>query len=158
MDIDQYLPAILIKQLWLCHGKTCLKILISVIHKEGLPILFGYDTDYKIVLCRLHRLYFVVGVILKEGLAGPRPPILLLVWQWQRFKAWFPMTWLNCDCAIHIAHIGVRDQGISWECNHLVWPRALLIGWPSIERAVQSITRVLWVGVKWDALIGQCKP
>ena len=40
---------------------------------------FWYDTDSKIVLCCLHRLYSVVGVIPKEGLAGPRPSILLLV-------------------------------------------------------------------------------
>ncbi len=31
---------------------------------------FGYDTDYKIVLCCLHRLYSVVGVIPKEGYWG----------------------------------------------------------------------------------------
>ncbi len=29
--------------------------------------------------CCLQRLYSVVGVIPKEGLAGPRPPIRLLV-------------------------------------------------------------------------------
>ncbi len=32
---------------------------------------FGYDFDYKIVLCCLHRLYSVVDVIPKEGLVGP---------------------------------------------------------------------------------------
>ncbi len=28
-----------------------------------------YDTDYRIVLCCLHRIYFIVSVIPKEGLA-----------------------------------------------------------------------------------------
>ncbi len=32
---------------------------------------FEYDTDYKILLYCLHRLYSVVSVILKEGLTGP---------------------------------------------------------------------------------------
>ncbi len=58
-----------------CHGKTSFKIFVVVILKEGLAgpctSLFGYDTDYKIVLCYLHRLYSKVGVIPKEGLAGP---------------------------------------------------------------------------------------
>ena len=45
---------------------------------------FGYDTDYKIVLCCLHRLYSVVGVIPKEGLAGPMTTtkILRLIFSW----------------------------------------------------------------------------
>ncbi len=33
----------------------------------------GYDTDYKILFCSLHRLNSVVDVIPKEGLAGPQP-------------------------------------------------------------------------------------
>ncbi len=40
---------------------------------------FGYDIDCKIVLCCLHRFYSDVSVILKEGLMGLCPPILLLV-------------------------------------------------------------------------------
>ena len=40
---------------------------------------FYYDNDHKILLSCLQRLYSVVSVIPKEGLAGPRPPILLLV-------------------------------------------------------------------------------
>ncbi len=35
---------------------------------------FGYDTDYKILLYCLHRLYSVVGDIPSEGLAGWGPP------------------------------------------------------------------------------------
>ncbi len=34
---------------------------------------YGYDTDYKILLCQLHRLYSVVGVVPKEILAGLQP-------------------------------------------------------------------------------------
>ena len=40
-------------------------------------VVVGYDIDYKILLYCLHRLYSVVGVIPKEGLAeglvGPQP-------------------------------------------------------------------------------------
>ena len=36
-----------------------------------LQSFFWYNTDFKIVLCCLHRLYSVVGVIPKDGLAGP---------------------------------------------------------------------------------------
>ena len=44
--------------------------------KSEVPILkelpfFGYDADYKILLYHLHGLYSVVGVIPKEGVAGP---------------------------------------------------------------------------------------
>ncbi len=78
----------------LCHGKTCLKIFVVAIPKESLTdralqSFSGYDTDYKIVLCCFHRLYSVVGVIPKEGLAGPCPPILLLVSQRQRSQGTF---------------------------------------------------------------------
>ena len=37
------------------------------------PYIFAfvwYDTDYSLVLCCLHRLYSIVGVIPKESLAG----------------------------------------------------------------------------------------
>ncbi len=30
---------------------------------------FSYDTNYRIVLCSLHRLYFIVGVMPKKRLA-----------------------------------------------------------------------------------------
>ena len=39
---------------------------------------FGYDIDYKITLSCFQGLCSVVSVIPKEGLAGPRPPILLV--------------------------------------------------------------------------------
>ena len=60
------------------HKKIDLKVFVVVIPKEGLPgeapqSFFGYDTDYKILLYCLQRLYFVVGVICKEGLVGPQP-------------------------------------------------------------------------------------
>ncbi len=50
----------------LCHEKTDLKVFVIVIPKEGLA-------GYKVLLYCLHRLYPVVGVILKEGLVGPQP-------------------------------------------------------------------------------------
>ena len=46
------------------HEKTDLKVFVVVIS------FFGYDTEYKILLYCLHKLYLVVGVIPKEGLAG----------------------------------------------------------------------------------------
>ena len=60
-----------------CHEKACLKFFVVVIPKEGLAgrapsILVGYDTDYKIILCWIHRSYATghVTFIPKEG--GPR--------------------------------------------------------------------------------------
>ncbi len=53
------------------HEKTDLKI-------------FWYDTDYEFIICSLHRLCLKVSVVPKEGLAGPGPAILLLLWQRQR--------------------------------------------------------------------------
>ena len=47
-----------------CHEKMCLKIFVVVMKA----------TEYN----------FIVSVIPKEGLAKPRPPILLWVWQRQR--------------------------------------------------------------------------
>ncbi len=46
----------------LCHGKSCVEVFVVVIPKEGLAgspphSFFGYDTNYKIVLCHLHRLW-----------------------------------------------------------------------------------------------------
>ena len=43
------------------------------------------DTDYRFVICSLHRLYCKVSVIPK-AVAGPRVPILLLVQPWQRSR------------------------------------------------------------------------
>ncbi len=53
--------------------KPDLKVFVVVIPKEGLGGFFGYDTNYKILLCCLHRLYSVAGVIPKEDIAGPQP-------------------------------------------------------------------------------------
>ena len=68
----------------LCHEKTDLQIFVAVIPQEGLAdeahqSFFWYDTDYEFIICSLHGLYFQVGVIPKEELAGPRLPILLLI-------------------------------------------------------------------------------
>ncbi len=57
----------------LCHEKMCLKICVVVIPKGPHQSFFGYDTDYKIALFCFQGLYSVVGVILKEGLVGPKP-------------------------------------------------------------------------------------
>ena len=61
----------------ICRKNASLKIFVIVIPKEGLtgvalPILIWYDTDYSFVICSLHGLYCKVGVIPKEGLAGPQ--------------------------------------------------------------------------------------
>ncbi len=82
----------------LCHIKTGLKIYVSVIPKEGLPgttssqAFFWYDTNYRIVFCGLHRLYFIYynGVVhgSKEGLVKP-----LLYDNNKNIKTCFCMTW-----------------------------------------------------------------
>ena len=58
---------------------THLKIFGVVIPKERLlgrtPAIFvWYDTDYRFVICSLHRLHCIVNVIQEEGFAGPHPP------------------------------------------------------------------------------------
>ncbi len=66
-------------------GKSALRSLsMSYPKKDWLDLarFFGYDTNY--MLCCLNKLYCIVGVIPKEGLAGPWLPILLLVWQRQK--------------------------------------------------------------------------
>ncbi len=57
-------------------GKHVLKsLLFSYMKKDwqagSRQSFFGYDTDYKIVLCCIHRLYSVVVVLQNEGLVGP---------------------------------------------------------------------------------------
>ena len=47
---------------------------------------FLYDTDYRFVICKIHRFHCKVGVIPKERLVEPCPPMLLLIGQWQRRK------------------------------------------------------------------------
>ncbi len=74
-----------------CHGKTCLKILSLLYPKKDWRVgshqsFFGYDTDCTYVHCCLHRLYSVVGVTPKEGLAGKGKDL----------KACFPMTLFMC--------------------------------------------------------------
>ncbi len=91
-----------------CHEKMCLKIFVVVIPKEKLEgprqSFFGHDTDYKIVLCCLHRLYSVDGVLTREGLVGPRQSFF-----WydndKDLKAHFLMTQLRhlINCAIQRA-------------------------------------------------------
>ncbi len=55
--------------------KCALLKMCVVIPKEG----FVYDTDCKIALCCLYRLYYVIGVIPREGLARPCLSVLLLI-------------------------------------------------------------------------------
>ncbi len=40
-----------------------------------LTIFFGYDTDYRIKFVKVAEYNFIVGVLLKEGLAGSQPAI-----------------------------------------------------------------------------------
>ncbi len=54
---------------------------------------FGYDTNYKFVLYCLNRLYSLVGVIPKDGLAGPLPEQSFFWYDNDKdLKACFPMT------------------------------------------------------------------
>ena len=55
------------------HAKTGLLIFVIVVPKE--EPFFWYDIDYRIVrvLCHVHRLHFLDGVIPKEGFAGLVP-------------------------------------------------------------------------------------
>ena len=59
-----------------CHAKTVLKIFVFVLPKVRLKLV---GTDYRILLCCLHELYFTVGVIVgvipKEGVAWLVPSI-----------------------------------------------------------------------------------
>ena len=50
-------------------------------------VFFWYDTDKRIVLCCLYRLYLIAGVIPKEGLAGLIS--LLVLWQERSYKGCF---------------------------------------------------------------------
>ena len=54
------------------HAKTGLKIFVVVVPKEGLAGASPAkpDSDYRSVLCCLHSLYFIVGVMPKKRLAG----------------------------------------------------------------------------------------
>ena len=53
------------------HAKTGLLILVIVVPKE--EPFFWYDIDYRIVLCHVHRLHFIDGVIPKEGFVPAKP-------------------------------------------------------------------------------------
>ncbi len=87
----------------LCHGKTSLKIFVVVILKEGLAetrqSFFGYDTDCKIELFRLHRLlvYSVVGAIRKEGLGRDTRQSFFWHDTDKDLKAHFPAKQLICE-------------------------------------------------------------
>ena len=71
----------------LCHGKMRLKIFVVVSvenRSQNLKSIIGRDFDPiidfdSILLCCLHRLYSIIGVVPKDRLVGPHPPILLLV-------------------------------------------------------------------------------
>ena len=59
----------------MCHKSASFKIFV-VIPKEGggrgsTKPSFGNDTDFRCVICSLHRMYCIVGVIPQEGLTGP---------------------------------------------------------------------------------------
>ncbi len=76
------------------------QVFVVVMPKEGLvgsrQSLFGYDTNYKILLYCLHRFYSVVGVIPKEGLVGPHPTNLSLgMTTTKTFKVCFLVTHVN---------------------------------------------------------------
>ncbi len=70
---------------WIVIARLIRLIIVEVRHGKhasragSRQSFFRYDTNYKIVLCCLHRLYPVVSVIPKEALEGPRLPILLWV-------------------------------------------------------------------------------
>ena len=72
----------------------CLKIFVVVIPKEGLavgvlPILFlWYDTDQQYFICDGSRVQFYSRCHTQRRFGWVRPPILLWVWQWQRY--YFP--------------------------------------------------------------------
>ncbi len=77
-------------------GKPKLRFLLLSYQKKNWRAgphqsFFWYDTNYRFIICSLHRLYFIVGVILKEGLAGHKD-----------LKVGFPVTrliilWLSYD-------------------------------------------------------------
>ena len=71
-----------------CHTKrTMLPILLLVWHRlcpTNPSFGMTQTTEYNLWRCKVAEYNFIVGVIPKEGLAGPCPPILLLAWQPQR--------------------------------------------------------------------------
>ena len=59
----------------LCRCHTKQEDLAGLWH-QPIQAFFWYDTSYRIVFCWFHKLYFIVGVIPKEGLVGlvqPKP-------------------------------------------------------------------------------------
>ena len=92
-----------------CNGKVCLMIFVDVMPKEGLA---GRAIDYKIILCRFHRLYSVVGVIPKEALAGPCLPIFFGYDTDKDLKARFPVTQLIDNTTYTEAVFMVFEPGV----------------------------------------------
>ncbi len=108
-----------------CHAKTCLKTFFLVI--EGLA---GGSFCQKTI----QILYWKVGVIPKEGLAGPRPPIFLFVWQWQRSLGTFSMTSSACYLLAMCL--------IPGRCR--VCPLMVSVVWETQQRMVKKLSRPLW--------------
>ncbi len=78
-------------------GKCVLRSLSLSFQKKNWQVgpqqsFFWYDTYWKIKSVKAAEYNFVVGVIPKEGVAGPCPPILLWVWQRKDLKAHFLVT------------------------------------------------------------------
>ena len=79
-----------------CHAKTGLKIFVLVIPKEGLAGTNLAQSSFgmipRIVLCYLHGLYFVVGVI--PRVVKMCQPSLCLVYKNKNLKTCYSMTQL----------------------------------------------------------------
>ena len=84
-----------------CAAKTHLLRSLSLSYQKKVltdtcQYFFWYDTAYRFVICSLHRLYCIGGVILKEGLAEPWPPNSFFGMTTKRsLKMRFCSTWLK---------------------------------------------------------------